>query len=83
MSRDLFLRRYRNTQFAIARWHTRLERYVGLVGEALHGLRRSAPIDLLCFPPDSAERFIDEKGQIHLTYQDLAWVRLDQFELTR
>lgn len=75
------VRRYRDTHFAIAKWDTRLEPYVRLVSNALEGLRRSAPLDLLCFPPDSAERFIDERGQIQLTYDEVDWVRLGKLEL--
>lgn len=72
------LRRYRDTHFAIAKWETRLDPYVELVHDALNGLRRSAPVDLLCFPRDSAERFIDERGNIQLTHADLEWVRLGE-----
>jgi hypothetical protein len=75
------VRRYRDTHFAIAKWDTRLELHVGLVREALNGLCRSAPLDLLCFPPGSAERFIDEKGQIRLATNDLNWVRLGKPDL--
>ena len=44
--------------------------------DALDGLRRSAPVDLLCFPEDSPEHFIDDRGHIHLSHRDLDWVRL-------
>jgi hypothetical protein len=69
-------RRYRSTHFAIAKWEARLQPFVGIVEEALDGLRRSAPFDLLNFPEDSAERFINERGYIHLTHDDLQWTRL-------
>jgi hypothetical protein len=69
-------RRYRDTHFAIAKWNTRLEPYVVIVNDALEGLRRSAPFDLLNFPVDSAERFLDAGGHIHLTHADLEWKRL-------
>jgi hypothetical protein len=69
-------RRYRDTHFAIAKWDTRFEPFVALVAEALEGLRRSAPFDLLNFPADSVERFIDKRGHIHLTHFDLEWTRL-------
>ncbi len=70
------LRRYRDTHFAFAKWETRLDPYVELVSDALNGLRRSAPVDLLCFPGDSVERFIDERGNIQLSLNELEWVRL-------
>ena len=72
------LRRYRDTHFAIAKWETRLDTYVESVHDALEGLRRSAPVDLLCFPEDSAERFIDEGGNIQLSLTELEWVRLGE-----
>jgi hypothetical protein len=72
------LRRYRDTHFAIAKWDTRLDPYLDLVSDALSGLRRSAPVDLFCFPADSAQRFINERGDIQLTMNDLEWVRLGE-----
>jgi len=72
------LRRYRGTHFAVAKWETRLNPYVELVGDALDGLRRMAPVDLICFPEDSAERFIDQHDHIRLAFNDLEWVRLGE-----
>ena len=72
------LRRYPGTHFAIAKWETRLDPYVELVNDALGGLHHSAPVDLLCFPEDSAERFIDERGNIQLSLSELEWVRLGE-----
>jgi hypothetical protein len=72
------LRRYRETHFAIAKWETRLDPYVELVNNALEDLRRSAPVDLLSFPEDSAERFIEKDGHIQLTLGDVVWVRLGE-----
>ncbi len=68
-------RRYRDTHFAIARWDTPLEPLAAIVAEAVAGLHRSAPFDLLRFPSDSAERFIDAGGHIHLTHADIVWLR--------
>lgn len=69
-------RRYRDTHFAIAKWETRLDPYVDLVRDALEGPRRPAPFDLLRFPADSAEHFIDDQGHIHVSHTDLEWERL-------
>jgi hypothetical protein len=69
-------RRYRDTHFAIAKWDTRLEPLIDIVSDALQGLERSAPFDLLRFPPDSAERFVDERGHIHVAHANLQWTRL-------
>jgi uncharacterized protein YaeQ len=69
-------RRYRGTHFALAKWNTRLEPVVAVVMDAMAGLERRATLDLLAFPADSAERFIDDHGQIRIVRQDLDWVRL-------
>lgn len=69
-------RRHRDTHFAIAKWDTRFRPFLEVVTEALAGLQRSAPFDLLNFPADSAERFVDGRCQIHLTHADLEWRRL-------
>lgn len=71
-------RRYRATHFAIAKWATRLDPWIEIVEDAIAGLERTAPIDLLNIPSDSASRFIDDRGVIHLTHQDLTWVRIEK-----
>lgn len=73
---DYLLRRYRATHFAFAKWNTRLHPLGGIVADALSGLDRTGPVDLLSFPADSAERFFDDQGRIHLTLDDLDWTRL-------
>lgn len=70
-------RRYRATHFAIAKWATGLDPWIEIVQEAVEGLGRTAPIDLLNIPPDSATRFIDGRGVIHLQHEDLEWIRID------
>lgn len=70
------VRRFRHTHFAIAKWATRLDPHVAAVGEALDGFRRTAPFDLISFPDDSDTRFIDGRGRIHLTHDDVVWTRL-------
>jgi len=69
-------RRYRDTHFALAKWDTRLDPYGVIVAGALAGLHRRAPFDLIRFPSDSADRFIDDAGAIYLSHADLTWVRL-------
>ncbi|HVX64063.1 MAG TPA: hypothetical protein VHC19_25800 [Pirellulales bacterium] len=70
-------RRYRQTHFAIAKWATRIEPHQAIIQRALRGIQRAAPFDLLIFPEDSAERFIQERGEIRVTLDDLERVRLD------
>lgn len=70
------VRRYRTTHFAIARWDTRLDPLVAIVADALTHNRRAAPFDVLRFPGDSAERFIDAEGNIRLSRDAVELVRL-------
>lgn len=70
------VRRYRDTHFAIAKWNMRLGPLAKTVGAALDGLERSAPFDLLSFPQDSDEQFINDHGEIALAHQDIEWRRL-------
>ncbi|MCB0112297.1 MAG: hypothetical protein KDE53_40515 [Caldilineaceae bacterium] len=70
------VRRYRQTHLAIAKWKTGLPQVQANVESALNGVRLQAPVDLLIFPEDSAERFIDDTGLITIAHNDLSWVRL-------
>lgn len=70
-------KRYRGTHFAIAKWNTRLDPVVELVIEALDGVKREAPFDLISFPANSAERFIDEEGNLQISMTDVEIRRLD------
>ena len=72
------LKRYRSTHFAIAKWRSSLHPLIGMVEEALDGLKRNSPVDLISFTDDSAERFIDDNGQITITHESLNWVRLGE-----
>lgn len=69
-------RRYRETHFALAKWGARLEPFVNIVATAVGKVERSAPFDLISFPADSAERFIDQEGCIEVTHDDLEWTRV-------
>lgn len=70
------LRRYPRTHFAMAKWATSLAPHAGIVRDAQRETTRHAPVDLLRFPPDSRARFIDAKGRIQLSFEDLEWRRL-------
>jgi hypothetical protein len=69
-------KRFRDTHFAIAKWDTRLDPLIEIVSASLEGLKRSAPFDLITFPDDSVERFLDDRGNITITHDDIEWVRL-------
>jgi hypothetical protein len=64
----------------LAKWDTRLDPLMEIVEEALSGLDRQAPFDLLSFPSDSAQRFIDDRGQLQLTFDDIPWHRFPAAE---
>ena len=70
------VRRYRTTHFALAKWATALDPFREIVEGALDGYARSAPFDLLAFPRDAAERFIDARGHVTITHEDVEWLRL-------
>jgi hypothetical protein len=70
------IRRYRETHFALAKWDTPLDPLIEVAQDGLKEFGRGASFDLLCFPPDSAERFIDDRGEIKVTHADLDWIRL-------
>lgn len=72
--------RYRDTHLALAKWDALMAPFTEMVDKALRrsaqrGIARGAPFDLLCFPADSAERFIDARGEIRITHDDLEWRR--------
>ncbi len=63
--------RFRRTHLAFARFEGGLDSYAELFEKALQGVRREAPVELWRFPPDSAERFVDEQGNIKVAFADL------------
>ena len=69
-------RRYRHTHFAIAKWQDSIGQILPIVRDAVAGLRRSAPFDVLRFSADSAEHFIDQDGYVRLTHDDVEWSRI-------
>lgn len=69
------LRRHRATHFAFAKWSAALTPHAALIEAALEGRPRQAPVDLVAFPGDSAERFLTPEGRLCLTHADLTWRR--------
>ncbi|MCA9793773.1 MAG: YaeQ family protein [Candidatus Eremiobacteraeota bacterium] len=69
-------RRYRHTHLVLAKWDTRLEPWVEIAHQALAGLQRGAPFELVNFPADSQERFISPRGELAIERRDLEWVTL-------
>jgi len=55
------MRKYPRTHFAVAKWNIRMGSFAGVTEKAVQKTRRSAPVDLISFPEESAERFITEE----------------------
>lgn len=70
------LDRHPSAHFAIAKWARPLDPLLSRVEEAVHEVERTAPVDLLSFPDDSADRFIDERGTIDLSFAEVNWIRV-------
>jgi hypothetical protein len=69
-------KRYPYTHLVIAKWETNLKPLEHRVRKAVADTQRTAPFDLLRFEPGDAERFIDRKGNVKLTHDDIQWVRI-------
>jgi hypothetical protein len=70
------VRRYPNTHFALAKWEMNLKPVEKMVRDAMSQVKRTAPFDILRFPSDSVDRFIDAEGKVNVTHNDVEWIRL-------
>jgi hypothetical protein len=68
--------RYPDAHLAFAKWDQALPSLRETVTAAARTADRTAPIDLFRFPPDSAERFIDDRGRLSPTPDDLTHTRI-------
>jgi hypothetical protein len=73
---EALVRRYPSAHFAMCKWDASLDPFVKQVEAAVHGVDRSGAFDLLSIPADAPDRFIDAKGGVSLTLDDLKWVRI-------
>lgn len=80
---ESLVERYPATHFAMAKWDTSLEGVLTSIENAARTVDRSAPIDLIRFPPDSAERFLDAKDRIDVSLEDVPWTRLESKTATQ
>ncbi|MEO1666553.1 MAG: hypothetical protein AAFU54_18095 [Chloroflexota bacterium] len=70
-------KRFPSTHFVIAKWEKNLRPLEKMVREAVNARERIAPFDLLRFEDADADRFIDERGNVTLTHDDLSdWIRI-------
>lgn len=77
---DALLNRHPRTHFAIAKWAAPLDPVLAHVEEAIHDVARAAPVDLLSFPADSAERFITKQHTLELSFAEVDWIRVGNAE---
>ena len=70
------LERYPATHLAVGKWDTPLDPTRATVEATMHDVDRQAPVDLLRFPPDSGERFLDDKGRVSVSWDAVHWIRV-------
>lgn len=63
--------RQRSTHLVFAKWATNLAPVASTIEQSLRNVRRTAPIELIGFDA-TAERFIDETGNITISFHDLS-----------
>ncbi len=69
------VQRYRATHLVFAKWNQNLRPIHQMIQKAIKSVRRAAPIELIAFPADSQERFINGDGTIQITIKDVAHIR--------
>jgi len=70
------VRSYPETHLAIAKWDADLTPTLDAVVDAVHEIQRAAPVDLIRFPSESADRFVTDRGEISLSWDALSWIRV-------
>ena len=68
-------RQFPDCHFAVAKWGNHGP-WLDLLRKVVTPLKRRAPVDLLLFPEDSLERFVDSSGEITLTLDQVLVLRL-------
>ena len=70
------IRRFPDTHFAMAKWNTALDPFEDIVNEAFADRSHPPRFDLIAFPKDSADRFIDARGNVVINHENATWRRL-------
>lgn len=73
---EALLKRYADTHFVFAKWDSRIEPVEGIIKAALARSKRSAPVDVIRFPPECVEA-VDADGEIHISHADVIWRRYE------
>ena len=67
----VLVNRLRSTHLVFAKWDMDLEPFERMLKKASCAIQRSAPIDLISFPADSDDRFIQPDGTIQIDLKDV------------
>lgn len=68
---ESLLKRYRDTHFVLGKWGEHLGQQLANIKKSVQGIRRNAPLDVIGFPSDSEERFIDSRGEVSVNLSDV------------
>jgi len=80
---DHLVTRYPDVPLAFGKWDRSLDPILETVESAIHTTERTASIDLLRFPSDSAEQFVNDRGRISTSRDALTRVRVANAEAWR
>lgn len=69
-------RRFPDTHFVIAKWSSSLTSHRQVIEKARATAYHRAPFDLLSIPADAIQQFISDDGEIHISFDDIEWIRL-------
>jgi len=69
------INRFRSTHLVFAKWNMNLEPLYRMIKKETVSVARSAPVDLISFPAESAERFIRPDGTIRIAFKDVHRLR--------
>jgi hypothetical protein len=72
---ERLFRQFPQTHFVVAKWGACPE-WVGILQKLVRPQKRRAPVELLCFPENSLEVFLDQEGGFQVTREQ---VRLATF----
>lgn len=69
------VKRYRYTHFVIAKWSPNITVPARMVADALQGVKRDAPFDVIGFADDHIEQFLDSDGNLSPRFEAVNWRR--------
>ena len=69
------VQRYRHTHLVFAKWDLNLAPFYRILQKETGAVRRAAPVDLISFPAESDQRFIQPDGSIHISFNEIGLVR--------